>query len=224
MAEVELDVIDQKLITSLVADRIRDAIESRELTPGQRIGEAEMSGRLQVSRTPVREAFRMLETEGYLTHSPRCGVIVKELRRDEIIDVFEVRSWLEQLMIRKICRSASPVEREKLNALRAQMETLLPDMDEAAFRALDEGFHDVLVANCGNPKLAEIVKNLKINTKLIRNRAGFSLARAQESFRECIALVDAINQRDEDMAAALMHNHFDKSLAFFLASVSSEGE
>ena len=112
----KLGAIDQKLVTTATANKIRDAIESGELIPGQRISEIDLTSLFQVSRTPVREAFRILEAEGYLVHVPRCGVVVKELNNQEIIEVFEVRSWLEQLMIRKIIADISNEKKQEFES------------------------------------------------------------------------------------------------------------
>lgn len=214
-----INAIDQKLITVLVAEKIRNAIESGEFMPGQRIGEAEMSTRFQVSRTPVREAFRILEAEGYLVHSPRCGVVVKELKRRDIVEIFEIRSCLEQLMVRKVVEHISESGLEKLNDLAYKMENQMMQMDKESFAKLDAKFHEFLVANCGNLTLKEMVETLKISTSLIRNRAGFDPERGKNSLHECLEIIRAINQRDTQAATTLMADHFDRSLQFFMLQI-----
>lgn len=220
MSSSEINKINQKLITAVVAEKIRNAINKNELLPGQRIGEQEISELLNVSRTPVREAFRTLEAEGYLTHNPRCGVIVTVLNRNDIINIFDIRSHLEQLMVEKTALHISEDELAKLNAIGERMKAVSNDeLDEETFRLLDEEIHDVLAANCGNSKLEELTKNLKNSTKLVRSRAGFSVSRAVESLSESIQLIQAINRKDCEAASKLMKIHFDKSLEFFLSSL-----
>ena len=209
---------------TVVAERIRNAIESRELLPGQRIGEAEMSVRFQVSRTPVREAFRILESEGYLTHSPRCGVIVKELESDEVVEVFEIRSHLEQLMVRKVVERISEKELARLNALADEMAACGVPLEETTFHRLDNAFHSLLVSNCGNERLKEIVSSLKVSTRLVRSRAGFSQERALQSFQECLEVIAAINEKNTAKAERLMACHFETSLQFFLSHIGASPE
>ena len=224
MSEPTIGVIDQRLIVTVVAERIRNAIESRELLPGQRIGETEMSVRFQVSRTPVREAFRILESEGYLTHSPRCGVIVKELESDEVVEVFEIRSHLEQLMVRKVVKRITKEELAKLNALADEMVACSVPLEETTFRRLDNEFHSLLVSNCGNERLKEIVSSLKVSTRLVRSRAGFSPDRALQSFHECLEVIAAINEKNTAKAERLMACHFETSLQFFLSHINASPE
>lgn len=224
MTDTISNAIDQKLITVLVAEKIRNAIESGEFLPGQRIGETEMSTRFQVSRTPVREAFRILEAEGYLVHSPRCGVVVKELKRRDIVEIFEIRSCLEQLMVRKVVEHISESGLEKLNELADRMENQMEQMDRESFAELDNKFHEFLVANCGNLTLKEMVETLKISTSLIRNRAGFDAVRGKDSFCECQEIIKAINQRDAQAATALMADHFERSLKFFMLQIERDIE
>ena len=217
----KLGAIDQKLVTTATANKIRDAIESGELIPGQRISEIDLTSLFQVSRTPVREAFRILEAEGYLVHVPRCGVVVKELNNQEIIEVFEVRSWLEQLMIRKIIADISNEKKQEFEYLYSAMEIALSTINEQEYQTLDNRFHDLLVSSCSNRKLVELIKNLKNSTKLVRKKAGFSKERACDSFKECMSIIEAIRKKDVDLGAVRMAEHFDNSLKFFISRIDS---
>ena len=217
----KLSVINQKLVATATANKIREAIESGELIPGQRISEIDLTSLFQVSRTPVREAFRILEAEGYLVHVPRCGVVVKELNYQEIIEVFEVRSWLEQLMIRKIIAEISSDRMQEFENLYAEMKDTLEDMNEQEYQRLDNKFHETLVSSCSNRKLVELIKNLKNSTKLVRKKAGFSEERACESFRECMSIIDAIRVRDDAAGVTRMADHFDRSLEFFIGRIEN---
>lgn len=216
-----LGVINQKLVTTATVDQIRSAIESGELLPGQRISEQDLTSQFQVSRTPVREAFRILEAEGYLVHSPRCGVVVKELNYQEIINVFEVRSWLEQLMVRKISAEISIKDMKEMENLYKDMQAHIEEIDEQTFQILDSKFHENLVSLCSNSKLVELIKSLKNSTKLVRKKAGFSKERAQDSFKECMSVIEAVKLHDADLCAERMAKHFDNSLEFFVGRIEN---
>ncbi len=216
-----LGVINQKLVTTATVDQIRSAIESGELVPGQRVSEQDLTSQFQVSRTPVREAFRILEAEGYLVHSPRCGVVVKELNYQEIIDVFEVRSWLEQLMVRKITNEIDSAKMRALESLYVEMKSSIDDIEEQTFQNLDNKFHEILVSFCTNLKLVELIRSLKNSTKLVRKKAGFSKERAQESFNECMSIIEAIKLNNGDLCAERMREHFEKSLKFFVSRIDN---
>lgn len=208
--------INQQLITEIIADKLRKEIETDVLKPGERIGEAKVSEKYNVSRTPVREAFRILGTEGYLTHSPRCGVIVRTVDKREIEEIFEIRAWNEQLMVRKVVEDLTEETVQTLTEIRDQMQSLRNDIDEERFQTVDSVFHEVLVNHCTNKHLGETIKGLKVSTKLFRSKAGFSENRAKASLVECSNIIDSILEKNADEAANRMKIHFQSSLDFFL--------
>lgn len=206
-------LVHQKSIAEVVAEKLRQAILSGELFEGQKLNELELCEKLNVSRTPVREAFRVLQAEGYLTHNPRHGVVVTQLTLKDVRNMYEVRSCLEQLMVFNIAGDVNPEALMEMQQIISAMRAL--DLKDAKrFYELDGRMHEVLVQNCSNEKLRQLIINLRNSTYMVKYKSGFSPQRAHKSIQEHCDLVDAIANGDRESARRTMELHFQRALRF----------
>ncbi len=193
-----------------VAERLRAQIFSRELEPGSWIDEQKLAAEFGISRTPLREALKVLAVEGLVTMKVRRGAYVTEMSRDDVTQVYRVLALLESDAAGEVARSASPAQIASLRQLHDRLEKQVRQRD--AFFATNEQFHMALLAIAGNRWCAHIVADLRKVMKLNRHHSLFKQGRLTDSLAEHRALMAAIEARDDAEATRLMRAHFESGL------------
>ncbi len=194
-----------------VAERLREQIFARTLEPGSRIDELRLVAELGISRTPLREALKVLAVEGLVTMKVRRGAYVTEMSERDVTDIYHLLGLLESDAAAAVASSASDAEIAELSALHAELEAAL--RDRARFFALNEAFHLRVLAIAGNRWRSQIVADLRKVMKLNRHHSLFRQGRLGESLAEHKALMSALERRDPVAAAALSQQHFRNGLA-----------
>ncbi|MEM8590717.1 MAG: GntR family transcriptional regulator [Pseudomonadota bacterium] len=188
-----------------VREALRDAIVSGQYKPGDRLIEARLAALFGVSRNPVREALKALGNEGIVTIAPRRGAVVAELSDGEAADVVELRAALEGFSARLAARRLDGDAGERLlSVLRAGDEAAARG-DTDALPALNDVFHAELANASSNVVLAGIMRTLRAKTHWLF--ASVSRQRAVASWGEHAAILRAILDRDEELAALLASRH-----------------
>jgi len=187
--------------------RLKQAILSLALRPGEPVLEKEWAERLGMSRTPVREALQRLEYEGLVTSDPRRGWFVYTLSLDDIRQIFDVKIELEGLAAR---RAAERISEEQAARLRGALEDLArvtQERDLEAWHLADYAFHEILFEAAGNTRLQQIIRSL--NSQMHRIRAGHLAleGRRKRSLEEHRTLTDAILSGDGQAAEGTMQAH-----------------
>ncbi len=193
-----------------VADRLRAQIFSRELEPGSWIDEMKLADQFGISRTPLREALKVLAVEGLVTMKVRRGAFVAEMSRDDVAQVYHLLALLESDAAARVAEGADAAQRAELQALHAQLEKQVRQRD--AFFAANERFHMALLAMAGNRWAEQIVTDLRKVMKLNRHHSLFKQGRLADSLAEHRALMAAIEARDGERTRALMRAHFENGL------------
>jgi DNA-binding GntR family transcriptional regulator len=201
-----------------VAERLREAIFARQLEPGSWIDEQKLAAEYGISRTPLREALKVLAVEGLVTMKVRRGAYVTEVSQGDVRQVYHLLGLLESDAAARVARQAGADERAELEALHQQLERQAKS--RGAFFATNERFHMALMRAAGNRWAEQIVTDLRKVMKLNRHHSLFRQGRLAESLQEHRALMHAINGRDGAAAARLMRAHFDSGLA---AAVHEDG-
>jgi DNA-binding GntR family transcriptional regulator len=194
-----------------VAERLRQQIFARELEPGAWIDEQKLAAEYGISRTPLREALKVLAVEGLVTMKVRRGAYVTEVSRDDVAQVYHLLGLLESDAAAEVAARASDDELQSLQALHERLEKQQRQRD--AFFATNEQFHLRLLQLAGNRWRAQIVQDLRKVMKLNRHHSLFRQGRLAESLAEHRALMQALLARDAEAARALMRRHFDNGLA-----------
>jgi DNA-binding GntR family transcriptional regulator len=193
-----------------VAERLRQQIFARELEPGAWIDELRLCAEYGISRTPLREALKVLAVEGLVTMKVRRGAFVSEMSRDDVAEVYHLLGLLESDACAAVAAHAGPEQREALQALHRELERQVRHRD--AFFAANERWHLALLEFAGNRWRRQIVGDLRKVMKLNRHHSLFRQGRVAAALAEHRAIMAAIEARDADGAARLMREHFASGL------------
>ena len=193
-----------------VAERLRQQIFDRELETGSWIDEMKLAQQFGISRTPLREALKVLAVEGLVTMKPRRGAYVTEMSRDDVSQVYALLALLESDAAALAALHADAAQRERLAKLHAQLEKHVRQRD--AFFATNEQFHMALLDIAGNRWAVQIVADLRKVMKLNRHHSLFKQGRLADSLAEHRGLMQAIEARDAPAARRLMQAHFASGL------------
>lgn len=194
-----------------VAELIRQRIYSRELEPGSWIDEMKMAEAFGISRTPLREALKVLAAEGLVTMKVRRGAYVTEVSKKDLRDVYHLLSLLESDAAATVAEQATAAQLEQLQLLHQELEAAVADADQ--FFRVNEAFHMQLLALCDNRFLSQVVADLRKVMKLNRHQSLFKRGRIEDSLQEHAAIVQALAQRNPGAARQAMHTHFANGLA-----------
>lgn len=189
--------------------KLLQAIRHGELTPGTRVREIEVAEMLGISRTPVRDAIRRLESDGLLIHLPRQGAVIKQLDQKEVIELYEVREVLEGTAARYAARHASEIELAELEDFNDIMLSNANDPIKVA--EANRLFHQALYRAGNNRYLIDALNSLSNALTLLGGTTLQEGERAQTAYQEHQAIIDAIRQRDGDKAEQAARHHIQQA-------------
>jgi DNA-binding GntR family transcriptional regulator len=172
------------------------------------LDERELSERLGVSRTPIREAVAMLEQEGFVRTVPRRGILVVRRTKREIVEMIQAWAALESMAARLITENATDVEIATLRVLFQGFNdghVSREHMDE--YSSANIAFHQSLIRLSGSKLLASMTDNLFLHVKSIRHRTIFDDDRAERSIRDHMEIIEALEARETDRAERLVREH-----------------
>ena len=193
-----------------VAELLRQRIFTRELQPGSWIDELKIAEEYGISRTPLREALKVLAAEGLVTMKVRRGAYVTEVSEKDLSDVYHLLSLLESDAAGVVAARANPSQLEDLQGLHAELESSVDDRDR--FFAVNERFHMRLLELADNRWRDQMVADLRKVMKLNRHNSLFKSGRIEESLAEHRAILKALLARDAEGAARRMREHFANGL------------
>ena len=209
-------------LREVVCETLRDAVRRGVLKPGERLMEIQLAEELGVSRTPVREAIRKLELEGYVIMMPRRGTYVADLSIRDINEVFEIRTSLESLASGLASERITEDELEKLQRLLVQIGAYIESGDMENIVRTDTEFHDLLYQASRNARLVGIISNLREQLTRFRTTSMSYPGRLKATLEEHRKIVEAIAQGDEKAARKAAEHHMEKSEQTLLASIKAE--
>ncbi len=189
-----------------VAERLREQIFARRLEPGSWIDELALAAEYGISRTPLREALKVLAAEGLVTMKLRRGAYVTEVSRTDVEQVYHLLGLLESDAAGRVAERASDAERAELRTLHERLEKQVRQRD--AFFATNEQFHMALLRIAGNRWALQVVADLRKVMKLNRHHSLFKQGRLADSLAEHRELMAAIERRDGERAREVMRGHF----------------
>ncbi len=193
-----------------VAELLRQRIFKRELEPGSWIDEVKLAEEYGISRTPLREALKVLAAEGLVTMKVRRGAYVTEVSEQDLTEVYALLSLLESDAAGVVAAKASPAELAELQSIHRELESAVGDRDR--FFAINEQFHMRLLEIAGNRWRNQMVADLRKVMKLNRHHSLFKSGRIEESLAEHGQVMDALARRDAAAATQRMQAHFANGL------------
>ncbi|ABB16185.1 MULTISPECIES: GntR family transcriptional regulator [Carboxydothermus] len=213
-----------KPLRELVFETLREAIINGVLKPGERLMEVQLAEELGVSRTPVREAIRKLELEGFVVMIPRKGAYVAGISLKDVADVFEVRAALESLAAGLAAERITDEEIEELERVLVQQQSLAEsDRLEDIIRA-DTDFHEVLYRASRNERLIQIVSHLREQIQRFRTASLSQPGRLRLALEEHKEIVEAIAERNVEKAQALAREHIENAEQSMINGLKERGE
>lgn len=194
--------------TDLVFDTLYKAVVHLELPPGSRLSEADVADRLQVSRQPVRDAFFRLANRGFLSIRPQRATLITKISYQEVLKAAFIRLALETACMKECVHKVTPADIAALRAHLARQAEIVNTHDSRAFHDSDEGFHALLCEIAGQPGVWRLIQEQKGHM----DRARFlSLSFNQEAaLAEHVAVIDALESRDEALTLARLETHLTK--------------
>lgn len=222
-AEVRPDEVKKAVIVPLpqrsrrsalhhdVVTALRQMIVEGRLKPGARVPEQQFCRSFGVSRTPLREALKILASEGLVELRPNRGSVVAPIYVDRIASVFEMMGALEELTGTLICARISNEEIEGLEQLHARMHAAHRSGDRAGYFELNQKIHCALVTAAKNVVLTATYTNFARKIQRARFQANYDRPRWDESLREHDAFMVALRRRDSDTLSRLLRQHSDRT-------------
>jgi DNA-binding GntR family transcriptional regulator len=193
-----------------VAELLRQRIFSRALAPGSWIDEMKLAEEYGISRTPLREALKVLAAEGLVTMKVRRGAYVTEMSDQDLSDVYHLLSLLESDAAGDVAARATAAQIEDLQALHGELEAAASEHDR--FFEINEQFHMRLLEIAGNRWRNQMVADLRKVMKLNRHNSLLKSGRIQESLREHRAIMKSLAKRDAKATVQKMQAHFRNGL------------
>jgi len=222
LVPIKLD--NYKPLREIVFETLREAIIQGRLEPGERLMEIQLAEEMGVSRTPVREAIRKLELEGFVVMVPRKGAYVAGISVKDIVDVFEVRAALEALAAGLAAERATTEELEEME------RAVLLNYEVSSGHNLDTlverdiSFHDLIYRASRNQRLVQIVTHLKEQIQRFRTTSLALPGRGRHAVEEHKNIVEAISSRNVELAGNLAREHIETAEQLFLTAMGEVKE
>ncbi|MFQ5786046.1 MAG: GntR family transcriptional regulator [Alphaproteobacteria bacterium] len=205
-----------------VVDRVREMILDGELPAGGRVPEQALCARLGVSRTPLREAFKVLASEGLLELRPNRGARVTRLTRRDVEEMFEVMGALESLAGELACRKASDAQIAEVRAVHYEMLAQHARGDLGAYFRLNQEIHRRILEAADNATLAAAAEGLGARIRRARYQANLSRERWDRAVVEHGEILAALEARDGPRLAALLKAHLANKCVVVIAAIEAE--
>jgi DNA-binding GntR family transcriptional regulator len=193
-----------------VAERLRQRIFNRELTPGSWIDELKLAEEYGISRTPLREALKVLAAEGLVTMKVRRGAYVTEVSERDLTDVYHLLGLLESDAAGVVASQATDTQLKELQTLHRELEKSINQREK--FFQINERFHMRLLEIADNRWRDQMVADLRKVMKLNRHNSLLKSGRIEESLAEHQAIVNALLARDAKASSQAMQTHFNNGL------------
>lgn len=206
-----------------VVGRLRDLIVEGELQPGSRIQERALCARFAVSRTPLREALKVLASEGLIELLPNRGARVAQLSEQDVRDMFQVMGALEALAGQLACARLTEIELAEITALHYQMLVHVKRGELRDYFRINQAIHEAILEAARNPVLKTTYQSLAGRIRRARYMANMSDARWQAAVAEHEAILRALTARDGALLARLLTEHLANKSDVVRAAVTADG-
>ncbi len=190
-----------------ILESIRDAIISGAITSGSRVSEPDLAERFGISRTPIREALRQLESEGYLTVIPRKGAVVSAFTQKDVEEFYAIKSILEGYAAKLACCRLSEKEIDRLQTINKRLSELCEQSDIKQFFKVHNDFHDLFIKAADNEKLREMINLLVTRFQRLRLMSISQPGRMAVSVTEHEKIITAFRERNCEAAELLVRKN-----------------
>jgi DNA-binding GntR family transcriptional regulator len=207
--------VGRTLLKDDAYERIKQLIQTQAFKPGTFVSERELAARMSMSKTPVRSALERLQAEGFVRISPQQGAVVRESSLHEIVDMIDFRIALEPYVLRRLVGRLSPQQQQRLRENLKQQEWVVEAHDVRRCTQLDAEFHLMFCEFLGNQEIVRVMGSLRDRLfRTVLRIFAQDVARVRNSYREHVAIADALEEGDADEAAALLVTHLEYGKRF----------
>jgi len=211
-----------ELLSQKVYRVLKTKIIEGSLKPGTKLLEEKVANKMEVSRTPIREAFRELAANGFIKMTTNHGAIVSNVSLEDLKDVLQIRGVLEGLAAYRAAITIGGEEIKELEEYLKQMEDFNIEDDALAFSEMDAEFHELILDICGSRRLIKICRNLTEITHRFRIKSLSIPGRLKYSLKEHRDIVKALKRGDSMEASRLSQVHVDNVLKNILEDESKK--
>jgi DNA-binding GntR family transcriptional regulator len=192
-----------------VAQRLRQMLVENQIAPGAKLNERELAEVLQVSRTPLREAIKMLAAEGLVELLPNRGAIAVELSEDDVLNTFEVMAGLEALSGELAAQRITDAELAEIRAMHFEMLAAYTRRDLPGYYRLNSQIHRAINAAAKNPVLTATYNQVNARLQALRFRSNQDEAKWKHAMAEHDRMIDALGKRDAGAMRQVLLEHLD---------------
>lgn len=196
-----------------LTDRLRNMIVEGVLTAGEKVPERELCEKLGVSRTPMREALKVLASDGLLTLEPNRGARVRSITVEELEEVFPLMGAFEALAGELACAHISDAQIKELKRVHEQMLTRFHAADMPGYFKLNQRIHELIMEAAGNRTLINLYSSLAVRVRQARYLANMSAERWQQAVDEHELIIQALEARDGAGLSAILKKHLENKFA-----------
>jgi DNA-binding GntR family transcriptional regulator len=193
---LESSIADHQPLPDKIADFIRETIIVGKLKPGEKISEAKLAEELRISRTPIREAIRMLESEGFVSIIPRRGTIVSNFSFDDLYEYFQIKACLEAFSAFLAEPHMTERDINRMRRLNEEEKAAIAGHDFVKYMRIHEDLHQIFISKSSNEKLKKLNNQMMVHIKRLQ---GFFLQQP-ELFSHCAEIhgdvIEAFSQHD----------------------------
>ena len=219
LAAARMPAIERTALHEAVAQSLRDLIIEGKLGPGARLNERVLCDHLGVSRTPLREAYRVLAAEGLVQLLPNRGAQVSALTHDEVAHTFELLGTLEALNGELAAQRATAAELAEIRRLTREMKAAHAAVDLPAYYKCNHAIHALIGAAARNPVLAETYRTVNARLQALRFRSNLNRDKWKIAMKEHEAIAQALAARDAALVARLLREHVANKRAVVLSQL-----
>ncbi|MCY7318475.1 MAG: GntR family transcriptional regulator [Ramlibacter sp.] len=205
----EIISIPRASLHEQVALRLRQMLVENQIAPGAKLNERELAGVLQVSRTPLREAIKMLAAEGLVELLPNRGAIAVELTETDVQNTFEVMAGLEAMSGELAAERITDAELAEIRAMHFEMMAAYFRRDLSGYYRLNAAIHRAINAAARNPVLTTLYNQVNARLQALRFRSNQDEAKWKQALAEHERMIDALGRRDAGAMRAVLREHLD---------------
>lgn len=222
MGTSAIALIERRALHEELADQLRRAIIHGELEPGAKISEKALCEQFGVSRTPVREALKILSTEGLVQLMQNRGASVTELTWEDIQHAFPVMGALEALAGELACINATDAQIERAALLQARLVGMFQKGDRKGYFRVNEEIHKLIIQASGNTALPRLLRTVSGQVRRARYNANLSKERWEQAIQEHEEILAALTTRDGNRLGRLLKAHINNKLTALAKSYAKQ--
>lgn len=217
---------DSKPLRELIADRIRADIIKGTFNEGERLVEPKLAETLGISRTPIREALRQLEGEGFIEIVPRRGAVVKQITIKDLDDLYAIKANLEGLAASLAVGNMTSKEIEKLKRINEKFYDIAKGNKSAVdeYLSYNVDFHNVFINFSKNHKLIEILDSLSKNFQRFKGILVAKADRSADAYQQHLKIIEAFESGNSELAELTVREHIISSWEYLRKSIDKKGE